>query len=550
LAKSARLFHAKDETAFADLEINGHRETWPVKSKSFRRWLTRTYFERTAGAPNSEALQTAIGLVEAKAQFDSSQSNVSLRVASFKGRLYVDLCDDTWRAIEIDSTGWRVVDCPPVRFRRASGMLPLPAPEPCGSIQELRPFLNVKEESDFVLMVAWLLAGFRDRGPYPALVTAGEQGSAKSTLSAVLKSIVDPNAAPLRALPREDRDLFIAANNAHVLAFDNVSGLPTWISDTLCRLATGGGFAVRQLYTDSDEILFDAMKPAILNGIEDVVTRPDLADRAIFLTLEAIPEERRRPERELWVALDKARPRILGALLDAVSCGLKNIDRVKLARLPRMADFALWAAACDTAFWPHGTFMAAYERNRVDAVESVIDADSVASAIRTLMQGRAEWMGNASTLLHALSNAVDEKTARSKSWPGTPRALSGRLRRAATFLRKAGIEVVLTRTGGTRCIELRRAESIGQFASQPSLPSSKTGKSHDLDGLSCDGRNANGDGRRANHDGTVRTDTNFASPNSPLKPKEKVVLGDANDGNDAKIPVHSGGTGSGWEGFV
>ncbi len=170
---------------------------------------------------------------------------------------------------------------------------------------------------------------------------SGEQGSAKSTFSAILRALLDPNTAPLRALPREDRDLFIAASNGHVLAFDNVSGLPAWISDTLCRLATGGGFAVRQLYSDQDEVLFDAARPVILNGIEDIVTRPDLADRAVFLTLEPIPEERRRPEQELWAAFEAERPRILGVLLDAVAKGLAELPRTKLDRLPRMADFAL-----------------------------------------------------------------------------------------------------------------------------------------------------------------------------------------------------------------
>ena len=83
-----------------------------------------------------------------------------------------------------------------------------------------------------------------------------------------------------------------------MLAFDNVSGLPARVSDTLCRLATGGGFAARQLYTDADEALFDAARPAILNGIEDIVTRPDLADRAVFLTLDPSRRraEGRRPE--------------------------------------------------------------------------------------------------------------------------------------------------------------------------------------------------------------------------------------------------------------
>ena len=126
--------------------------------------------------------------------------------------------------MEIDSSGWRVIDDPPVRFRRAAGMQPLPIPVPGGSIDRLRFFVNVQSEADFVLVVAWALAVLRNRGPYPVLVLVGEQGSAKSTFSAILRRLLDPNTAPLRALPREDRDLFIAASNGHVLVFDNVSG--------------------------------------------------------------------------------------------------------------------------------------------------------------------------------------------------------------------------------------------------------------------------------------------------------------------------------------
>ena len=86
-----------------------------------------------------------------------------------------------------------------------------------------------------MLVVAWVLACLRNRGPYPLMVLSGEQGSAKSTFSAILRALLDPNTAPLRALPREDRDLFIAASNGHIMCFDNVSGLSAWISDTLCR---------------------------------------------------------------------------------------------------------------------------------------------------------------------------------------------------------------------------------------------------------------------------------------------------------------------------
>jgi hypothetical protein len=362
LAQSAELFHAPDGTSYADI-IDGHRETWPIRGKGFRRWLAGTYYKKTQGAPNAEAMQSALNVIEAKAQFDAPEHVVHVRVGGSDGKLYLDLCDDTWRAVEIDATGWRVIGSPAVRFRRSAGMRPLPVPEHGGSIAALRAFLNVKSDSDFVLSVAWALACLRNRGPYPVLVLAGEQGTAKSTFSAILRSLLDPNAASLRALPREERDLFIAANNAHVIAFDNVSGIPLWMSDTLCRLATGASFAARQLYTDQDEVLFEAARPVILNGIEDIVTRHDLADRALFLTLEPIREEQRRPETELRAAFEAERPRILGALLDAVAEGLKRLPETRLSKLPRMADFALWATACETALWPAGTFWSAYCSN-------------------------------------------------------------------------------------------------------------------------------------------------------------------------------------------
>jgi hypothetical protein len=480
LAQSAKFFHTPDGTGFADLDINGHRETWPIRSKGFRRWLARRYFEATGGAPSSEALQSALNVIEAKVHFDAPERVVHVRIGGLDGRLYLDLCDERWRAVEIDDNGWRVVDKPVLRFRRSAGMQALPTPVLGGSIDTLRSFVNIKTNDDFVLAVSWLLACLRDCGPYPVLALSGEQGSAKSTFSAMLRALLDPNTAPLRALPRDDRNLFIAASNAHVLVFDNVSGLAAWFSDTLCRLATGGGFAVRQLYTDQDEVLFDAARPVILNGIEDIVTRPDLADRAVFLTLEPIREERRRPEQELWDAFEVERPRILGALLDAVVEGLKRLPKTRLPKLPRMADFALWATACETAFWPVGTFWAAYCGNRDEVVDGIIDADPVAAALRVVMATKqTEWTGTASELLDLLTKAVDERVAKAKTWPGSPRALAGRLRLAATFLRQAGIEISFKKEGRTRTRIIRvitvptppAAENGGP---QPSAPSASS----------------------------------------------------------------------------
>jgi hypothetical protein len=220
--------------------------------------------------------------------------------------------------------------------------------------------------------------------------------------------------------------------------------------------------------------LFDAARPVILNGIEDIVERADLADRALFLMLEPIPEERRRAEAELWAAFEAERPRILGALLDAVVEGLRRLPETRLPKLPRMADFALWAAACETAFWPAGTFWSAYWSNRDEAVEGVIEADPVAAAVRAFMLARTDWTGTASSLLDALAQEAGERIAKSKDWPGSPRALSGRLRRAATFLRKIGIEVGFKKEGRARTRIVHITASTPAHASAlPSAPSAQ-----------------------------------------------------------------------------
>src|SRR3954452_10042827 len=410
------LFHSPSGVAFADFITEGHRETWPIRSQRFRTWLRRCYYHATGSAPSAAAIRSALDLFEARAQFDGPERAVNTRVAEHAGRLYLDLADEHWRAVAIGPDGWRVLGCPPVRFRRAPGMLPLPVPARGGSIEALRSFLNVSNQNEFVLVVAWLLAALRSSGPYPLLAISGEQGSAKTVLSKLLRALVDPNAAPVRALPREERELMIAAHNGHLLAFDNLSGLPAWLSDALCRLASGGSFAVRQLYTDDEEVLFKAARPTLLNGIEDVIGRSDLADRAIFLTLGPIAEEQRRSETELWREFELARPQILGALLDGAAHGLRVLGCVRLDRLPRMADFALWATACETALWPAGTFARAYAANRRAAIETIIEADPVASCVRAIIADRTTWTGSASDLLRLCAEGARNDISAHGAW--------------------------------------------------------------------------------------------------------------------------------------
>ena len=485
------LFHDGDK-AYAEIEVKientGHCETWPVRSPGFRRWLQLRYFKEHGGAPNNEALQSARDTIEAKARFEGPERKVYRRVGTANGSLYLDLCDPAWRAIEVDAKGWRIVDRPPVPFTRSRTMLKLPEPTPGDHIDDLRQLLNLAADDDFTLAVAWVLAALRDKGPYPVLVLTGEQGSAKSTCARMLRALVDPCKAPLRSVPRNEQDLFIAARNGHVLAFDNLGGVPTWLSDALCRLSTDGSFAARELYTDDEEVVISAERPLILNGIDEVVARGDLADRAIFLTLSAILEEDRKPEAVLWARFDEARPRILGALLDALVEGVRRHPDVKLDRLPRMADFAKWVVACESAIFEAGAFMRAYTGNRADAIESVIDANPVASAIRELMEKRASWAGTATELLTELEGTAGGAVTKGKGreWPTSGRSLGRRLNRLSSALRPVGIEIDREREGRARGIVISR---------QPDKRRNKTSQTSRQapDGDVCDMSAARGD---------------------------------------------------------
>jgi hypothetical protein len=456
------LFHTPELEAFGTWRVEGHHETWRLRDAAFKRWLASRYYEEFEKAPSSQAVLDALGVLEGNALYKGPQKKVCTRLATRKGAIYLDLCDSSWRCVKITAHGWKIVTKPHVKFRRARGMKSLPVPKRGGSINQLRQFLNVSDDKDFVLMATWLVAGLRPLGPFPVLTLLGEAGSAKSTTARVLRELVDPNITPLRSEPREVRDLMIAAKNSWCVAFDNVSHLPVWLSDALCRLATGGGFATRQLYSDDEEKLFEATRPILLNGIDGVVSRGDLMDRSLITYLPVISDHQRKPEKEFWRLFYQARPRILGALLDAVSCALQRLPKVKLDHLPRMADFAEWAVASESAFgWSEGSFIAAYDSNRSSANNLALEASPIVAPLRRVC-ARGTWTGTATELLRALNKRADDQNQQ-RDWPKNGWSLSMHLRRIAPNLRAAGLDVLFGKKtageGSKRLITITRTIS-------------------------------------------------------------------------------------------
>ncbi len=459
------LFHSPGGKTYASVGINSVLETFPVRSVDFRRYLCRLYFEKFRRVVGGQGIQDALNVLDAKARYEGVAEQVYCRVAQRDGAVYLDLANAERQIIAITPAGWEITTNVPVRFRRPKAMLALPTPVPRGNlVSGLKPFINAND-SEFILIVAWLLSTLQPSGAYPILQIKGEQGSAKSTTSKLIRNLIDPNEAPARAQPREERDLVIALSNSHIGCFDNLSFIPEWLSDVFCRVSTGQSFSTRTLHTDEDESIFSVQRPIILNGIEELSTRGDLVDRSVIVDLPRIASDKRRTEDEFWAAFRNAHPAILGALLDTAAAAFANLTNVEAKNLPRMCDFARWAIAAEAHLgWPSGTFLSAYKRNNRDADLVALEASPVAGAILRFMdQGKREWKGTPSALLKELTQmneVVAMRDVKHPAWPKTPHGLGNAIRRLAPSLRSAGLDVQCWKSG-QRYIHLSRSGGAG-----------------------------------------------------------------------------------------
>ena len=479
--------HDTEGNAFASIKNKGHEETYPVESKAFQRLLSGTYFSRTKKAVSGEAKRSASAVLEQIAAA-GLEIPTNVRLARHENAIWLDLGRQDWQLVQITSRGWKLVPATrqnPVRFWRPKGIEELPKPVQNGDVSELRRLLNLDEES-WTLIISWLVAALRPGRPFPVLVVNGEHGSGKSTVCRMLRQLIDPNVADLRSMPRDDRDLVIQARNGWIVGLDNISSISPDRSDALARLSTGSGFGTRSLYTNSEEALFSAMRPILVNGIGDVVHRPDLLDRSLLVHLRPIPEGSRLEEAILWKRFHEAQPRVLGALLDAVVVALRRLPEVQLDSQPRMADFTRWAVAAEPALGlASGSFLETYQRNRSQAYETVIQDSPIAQAILALLdQNHDSWKrGSMQDLLDDLEAEASEKTTKTKGWPKSPRGLRAQIDRLAPVLRTVGVSVE-TGKGRERWVRITRG------CKQPSQPSN--GRiSHNSDGQ-----------RRSRHDGS------------------------------------------------
>ena len=451
LLEDCEFWHDRESEAYASFSVDNHVENARIKSKKFRIFVAGHFYKKTGSAVGCQALQDALNVIESMAIHEGKRYNTFRRVGQLDGNIYVDLGDDDWRAVRVHKDGWEAVRWPPVKFLRTGAMEPIPMPESGEGIERARAYMNVGSDDDFRLIIGWALGALRAVGPYPILVVSGEQGSGKSQLTELLSDLVDPEIGKKRTAPKDERDLIVAANNGHLLLYDNLSSIAPWFADALCRISTGGGFAARQLHTDAEQIVIAAQRPVCLNGIPDLAKRADLADRVIAVHLPAFAKGERLTESELKSRFEVDKPHIMGALLTGLSAGLRNWDKTNLVDPPRMADFARWVEACASGMgWESGEFLEAYERNRKDAATIAFEADIVAVSVKSFMDEKhpgEKWQGRPTDLYDALCAHVSEKVKMQRAWPKSAAVLGQVMRRVAPLLRDRGYDFEASKSG-------------------------------------------------------------------------------------------------------
>jgi putative DNA primase/helicase len=439
---------------YATVPVGGHLENWSLRAFGFERWVSGLYYRKTGLALPAQALDDIRRTLDIKAYEDGREYEPFVRVGNSNGNIYLDLCDDAWRAVEVTTKGWRVVERPAVKFLRPASARPLPEPEAGDMIEQLRGFINLANDDEFKLIVSWLVAALRPGSPFPILIVNGTQGTGKSVLCRVLRSLIDPDVAMITAAPKDERDLVLAAANTWVSAFDNLSDVTGFLPDALCRLASGAGFRTRALHTNRDEAVFSVQRPILLNGIPTLTEQADVGRRAIVINLASIPPEKRQAESDFWMEFYSERGRILGALLDGVSRALSAIDTIQIERPGSMADFEKWSMAAAPAFgWKAEEFQSAYRKNQAVVVDDTFEADAVAVAVRDFIMAkhRDRWEGSPAALQVELDEATPERIRKSRSWPKTPAQMGNRIKRAKPLLEHKGFTVE-RRHSGTRTI--------------------------------------------------------------------------------------------------
>lgn len=451
------LWQDLEGTAYATIKLaSGAEANREIRSSGYKKVLIGRIYVQTGSGASKQALEEALCTIEARAQHEGVVHEPSMRCAFLNDRVYYDTCDSSGTVIEITKDGWKKTKTTEskIKFIQTRSMQPSVLPVEGATVEDLNRYLdivNIIDPGSRLLFSAWAVQALIGKGPFPVMVENATQGSGKSTRFRAIKRLIDPSLMDLRSQPRDESELFLGAKNSYLNMFDNLSSI-TNISDGICKLSTGGSFAKRELYSNTDEIIISRCIPIAMNGITEFASRPDLLDRALFIT--AKQPMRRKTEVELWRELGEIFPQVLGFLLDAVSFYLTHVENVRKNKtnLARMADFHVTGSTIETFLgFDAGAFDRAYQQNRDHSNDIALESNPLGALIREHIHA-ITGTRSASKLLEQLRGQCSESDR--KLLPRNGKGLSDQLKRIKMPLEACGITFTVGRDSDGRFITI------------------------------------------------------------------------------------------------
>ena len=454
-------FTASDGQAFVRLNApsSGGFYILPVRSRAYREWFFHQFYAQYDTLPPSRAFFSILNHLEAEANHSGQNQQLAVwrRVGCRGGgivpaQILLNLANPQCEFVEISPAGWRTTAGPNALLQSSRSALSLPAPAapPPASdpLQSLRSCLNLPDRADWLRCLAWLLAALRPDGPFPLLILKGPPGSGKSFAAGILRSVVDPCAAPLTPIPSSVRDLRTLARQNWILAFDHISALSPPLIDALARLTTGLGATLRETAGPGAEPLQQYYKRPILLTVTERWSCPaDLAHRALTVTLPPLAP---RTQDSLIDLFQQAWPGILAALCSAVGAALTRVSQID-PRPGRCPDALAWAMAASPAL--------GCTEDEMRLAFDLSDPHPIVEAVRTLLEQRRHFAGTAAQLMELLQPIVDCQT---------PKGISQHLRSSILTLADDGIELKFKRLHkGTRIVEISDASGDASYEKSP-----------------------------------------------------------------------------------
>lgn len=465
------VFTDQFQEAYAAVDFDGS-QVMKISSSEFEDWLFNYVYEITGIGMSDSQMKSVLKILNNRAK--NYSCSLLVRTAREQDRVYYDL--GSGKFVEVTEQGWEVIEPgSKILFKKFKHQKQQVSPEPGGTLDDFIRLVNVTDKKSEILLKIYLVAAFIPNFPHPVLVIQGPQGSSKTTLCRFLKDLIDPSSLESDSLFGDnDIPAFIQKASHHWLfVLDNLSFLSDKISDVISRICTGGGLSKRKLYSDDDDFIYNFKHLIALNGITQVVYKPDLLDRSLMIQLDRIGEQERLTEDELWAKFESVKPGILGAIFDAVSEALKEYPNIQVEKLPRMADFVKMGCAIAKAIgYTQEEFLQAFEQNTISQTDAAVEGNPIAAVIADFMEDREHYLGSPGELYQLLSQkAFDLGLQNSYGWPKAANTFTKQFPVIQPVLQTLGLQIRAWKSN-KRYVEITKVNSLD------GLPDDKIASSH------------------------------------------------------------------------